>query len=58
MPFAAIGMDLEIILVSEISQTGQTEKHHITPICGIYQKKKKKDTNELRNRFIDFENKN
>ena len=41
MPFAAIWMDLEIIILSEISEVSQTEKdkyHMISLICGILKK--------------------
>ena len=34
MPFAATWMDLEIIILSEISQT-EKDKYHISLICGI-----------------------
>ena len=34
MPFAATWMDLEIITLSEISQT-EKDKYHISVICGI-----------------------
>ena len=35
MPFAATWMDLEIVILSEISQT-EKEKYHMTSlICGI-----------------------
>ena len=35
MSFAATGMDLEIVILSEISQT-EKEKYHMTSlICGI-----------------------
>ena len=34
MPFAATRMDLEIIILSEVSQTEQN-KYHISLICGI-----------------------
>ena len=35
MPFAATWRDLEIIIVSEVSQT-EKDKHHMIPlICGI-----------------------
>ena len=35
MPFAATWMDIEIIILSEVNQTGK-EKYHIrSPICGI-----------------------
>ena len=42
MPFTAIWMDLEIVILSEVSQT-QKDKYHISLICGIL----KNDTNEL-----------
>ena len=42
MPFAATWMDLETVIVGEVSQT-ETDKHHmILLICGIY----KTGTNE------------
>ena len=35
MSFAATGMDLEMVILSEISQT-EKEKYHMTPLlCGI-----------------------
>ena len=34
MPFAATWMDLEIIILSEVSQT-EKDKYHISLICGI-----------------------
>ena len=35
MPFAAIWMDPEIIILSEVSQTGKDKYHMISLICGI-----------------------
>ena len=35
MPFAATWMDLEIIILSEISQTEKGKYHRISFICGI-----------------------
>ena len=35
MPFAATWMDLEIIILSEISQTEKDKHHMILLICGI-----------------------
>ena len=35
MPFAATWMDLEIIILSEVSQTEKDIYHMITLICGI-----------------------
>ena len=43
MPFAAIWMDLEIIIPSEISQTEKDKYHMISLVCEI----KKKNTGEL-----------
>ena len=43
MPFAATWMDLEIIILSEVSQTEKDWYHMISLICGIL----KNDTNEL-----------
>ena len=36
MPFAATWMDLEIIILSEVSQTGKDKYPMISLICGIY----------------------
>ena len=44
MPFAATWMDLEIIILSEVSQTEKDKYHMILLICGIL---KKNDTNDL-----------
>ena len=35
MPFAATQMDLEIIILSEVSQTEKDKYHMISLICGI-----------------------
>ena len=35
MPFAAIWMDLEIIILSEVSQKEKDKYHMISLICGI-----------------------
>ena len=35
MSFAAIQMDLEIIILSEVSQTQKDKYHMISLICGI-----------------------
>ena len=43
MPFAAIWMDLEILILSEVSQTDKGKYHMKSLICRIY----KNDTNEL-----------
>ena len=38
MPFAATWMDLEIIMLSEVSQTEKDKYHMISLICGILKK--------------------
>ena len=43
MPFAGTWMDLEIVIRSEVSQTGKDKYHMISLIYGIL----KKGTNEL-----------
>ena len=35
MPFAATWMDLEIVILSEVSQTEKDKYHMILLICGI-----------------------
>ena len=35
MPFVATWMDLEMIILSEVSQTEKDKYHMISPICGI-----------------------
>ena len=44
-PFAATWMGLQIIILSEVTQTEKDKYHEISVICGI--SKKKKYTNEL-----------
>ena len=46
MSFAATRMQLEIIIISEVSQT-EKDKHHIDTAQTCKQKKKKTDTNEF-----------
>ena len=46
MPFATTQTDLEIIILSEVSQTEKNKYHMITLICRIYFLKKN-DMNEL-----------
>ena len=58
MPFAATWMELEMIILSEVSQTEKDKYHMISLICGIL--KKKKSINELIykiERPTDIENK-
>ena len=45
MPFAATWMELEIIILNEVSQT-EKDKYHIIHLY-VESKKKKRDTNEL-----------
>ena len=35
MPFEATWMDLEIVILSEVSQTGKDKYHMISLTCGI-----------------------
>ena len=35
LPFAATWMDLEIIILSEVSQKEKDKYHMVSPICGI-----------------------
>ena len=42
MPFAAIWMDLEIIILSEISEVSQTEKDKYHMILLVLESKKKR----------------
>ena len=42
-PFAATGMDLDIVILSEVSQTEKDKYHMISLICAI----QKNATNEL-----------
>ena len=44
MPFAVTWMNLEIIILDEVSQTEKDKYHIISLTCGIW---KKKDTSEL-----------
>ena len=38
MPFAATQMDLEIVILSEVSQTQKDKYHVISLICSIFKK--------------------
>ena len=41
MPFAATWMNLEMIILSEVSQTQNSKYHMISLICGMLKKKYK-----------------
>ena len=45
MPFAATCLDIEIIIISEVSQTEKDKYHGVTDMWNL--KKKKKGINEL-----------
>ena len=55
MPVAATWIDLEIIVLSEVSQTEKDKYHMISLICGISNIQMNLFTN--RNRLTDIENK-
>ena len=55
LPFTSTWMDLEDVLLSEISQTEKHKYRMISLICGIW--KQNKQTKQKGNRFIDAENK-
>ena len=38
MPFAAIQMDLEIMILSEVSKTEKDKYHTISLTCGLFKK--------------------
>ena len=56
LPFATTWMDLDYIMMSEISQTEKDNYSRISLICGIY-KTKQTNKKQKRNRLIDIENK-
>lgn len=46
MPFAETWMNLEMIILSAVSQTEKDKYHIISVICGIKKKKKKTENRE------------
>ena len=58
MPFTAIWMDLEIVILNKVNQTEKDKYHMISLIRGIFLKKQYKWTYlQNRNRLIVFKNK-
>ena len=57
MSFAATWMDLEIIILSEVSQTEKDKRHMISLIVELKQKWSKQTYLQNRNRLIGLENK-
>ena len=62
MPFGATWMELEIIILSEVSQTEKDKYHMILLICGIKKKNdtmnlftKQKETHRLRERTYHYQ---
>ena len=56
MPFAATWMDLEIIILSEVSQTQEDKYYMILLICGILKKGTNEHTHKTESRVMDVEN--
>ena len=48
LPFATAGMDLESIMVSEISQAVKDKYHMISPMCGTLSTKQRRKENITR----------
>ena len=57
MPFTAMWMDLEIIILNEVRWTEKDKYHMISLICGIWKKWFKWTYLQNRNRLTDFKNK-
>ena len=55
MPFAAIWMDLEIIILSEVSQKEKDKYHMISLTCGI-KNRTQMNPSTNRNRLTNIEN--
>ena len=57
-PFAATGMDLEIIILSEVSQKEKDKHHMLSLTCGIYNttqtniSMKQKQTPDIESRLV------
>ena len=57
MPSAATWMDLEIVILSEVSQTQKDKYHMISLICGMLKRKWVQMNLQNRSRVTDVENK-
>ena len=57
MPFGATWMDLDIVIMSEVSQTQKDKYHMILVTCGSYKKGTKWAYLQNRCRITDIENK-
>ena len=56
MPFAATWMDLDMITLSEVSQTEKEKYHKISFICGILKNDtKQKQTHRYRERTSSYQ---
>ena len=55
MPFAATWMDLEIMLLSEVSQKEKDKYHIISLICGIENRTQKQKTHRKRNQTCGYQ---
>ena len=57
LPFAATWMDIEGIMLREITQTVQAKYYRISPTCGIKNEKIKQTSEDNRKADSDTENK-
>ena len=57
IPFATTQMNLESIMVSEVSQIEKDKYYKFSLICGIYRIQQTSKYNRKRNKLTDIENK-